>query len=326
MCSFRSQCGKATVESLIKAGAFDSLGSVRAQLIQALDQAYKAGQSAAADRRRGQPSLFGMLEEDEDESAKQQEFARQMPPSLQNIPEWPEKEKAAYEKEVLGFYLTAHPLKEHVPLFRAFRTHTTAEAALLGDRVEVVIGGMIGGIKLASTRNPRPGQPSTYANFTLEDDEGTLRSIIWPQQYAQFAVLVKPESVVFAVGRIDKSRSKEEGDGNVNLIVDELLTLEEAQTRFLRGIVVTLDEATHGETGLRNLYEIVRGSPGDVELHLRIRLRNGSVAMLSCDRKVQWSDDLRERLARMLGPGAISVTVKKRAPRQGNERRHARHN
>ncbi|HBT77708.1 MAG TPA: DNA polymerase III subunit alpha [Planctomycetaceae bacterium] len=314
---------RAVTESLIKAGAADSFGVPRARLIQALDAAYKAASAIAEDRRRGQGSLFGAFDDGEDDAGAANVVA-QLPESLRGIPEWSDQEKAANEKEVLGFYLTINPMNEYAPIFRMYRTHSAAESQKLPDRAEVVVGGVIGDVKPAVTRNPKPGQPSQYANLTLEDEDGAIRSIIWPQQYVKYGALVRADSVVFAIGRIDRSRSREEGDGNVNLIIDELLTLEDAQRRFLTGIMVTLDETEHGESGLRSLYEIVRGRPGPVELQLRIRLRDGRVVVMNCNRKVTLDDTLHRQIEQLLGRHAIAVTTKKHAPRRQEERRFSR--
>lgn len=312
---------RAATESLIKAGAMDCFGIPRSRVLQALDFAYKAASSIAEDKRKGQQSLFGMFDDDPQSDAPT--TTNQLPPSLQNIPEWPDKEKAAYEKEVLGCYFSINPMSEYAPTFQMYRSHSTEEAQRLADKADVVLAGVIGEIKLATTRNPKPGQPSRYANFTLEDETGTLRSILWPQQYAKYEELVKPDSVVFATGRIDKSRSEEEGDGNTNLIVDEMHTLEEAQRKFLKGIMLAFDETQHGEAGLRDLYEILRGSPGNVEIQLRIRLRDGRVAIMNCERKVDLDETLHRRIIRLLGAGSITVS-KKNAPRRREESRYGR--
>ena len=109
-----------------------------------------------------------------------------MPPRLPDLPEWDEKEKLAKEKEVLGFYLTSHPLTEHLSTLAAYRSHTTADAAALEHRTEVMLGGMLSAIMLAHTKRPEPGRPSRYAMFDLEDTDGTIRCICWPEQFVQY--------------------------------------------------------------------------------------------------------------------------------------------
>src|SRR5690606_9473652 len=98
-----TQCGKGPIETLIKAGAFDWTGARRSQLMAVVEKAIQSGAAALADRKAGQKSLFGAIEEDS--GSKQ-------PVKLPDIPEWEEREKLMNEKEVLGYYLSSHPLKQ----------------------------------------------------------------------------------------------------------------------------------------------------------------------------------------------------------------------
>ena len=161
-----STVNRTAVESLIKAGAFDCFGARRAQLFAAIDRAMQAGAAAATDRRSGQMGLFGGDDDDRPDAAST---------NLPDVPAWNERERLAKEKEVLGFYLTSHPLAEHQKTLAAYCSHTTVEAAELSHRTEVMLGGILSAIKLAHTKNPKPGSPSRYAMFDLEDTEGIMR-------------------------------------------------------------------------------------------------------------------------------------------------------
>ena len=143
-----STVNRSAIEVLIKAGAFDLLGAKRAQLAAAVDRALQAGASAAADRRSGQMGLFDSDEDDEPE---------QVVANLPEVPEWEERDKLNKEKEVLGFYLSSHPLAEHETMLRTYCSHTSTQATELSHRTEVMLGGMLAAIKLAHTKNPKPG-------------------------------------------------------------------------------------------------------------------------------------------------------------------------
>ena len=112
---------------------------------------------------------------------------------LPDVPEWEQNDRLAKEKEVLGFYLSSHPLAEHAKTLQAYCSHTTVEAAALKHRTEVMLGGMIASIKHSHTKNPKPGSPSRYAMFDLEDTAGIMRCICWPEQFAQFGELIQPD-------------------------------------------------------------------------------------------------------------------------------------
>jgi DNA polymerase-3 subunit alpha len=310
-------CGRSTLETLVKAGAFDSLGAHRAQLFHAIERAVRAGQTAAADRRSGQRGLFDELEDEADESLED------VSAGLPDVAPWEEKEMLAYEKEVLGFYLSSHPLAEYIDVLKTFCSHTTEEALRLPDRTQVTLGGMISGIKLSATKNPKPDRPSRFAMFDLEDQDNAIRCIIWPDQYALQSDRVAPEAVVIALGRIDKSRSQ--SDNDANLVVDELMTLEEAEKRLTRGAAITIRESD-GEVAIDQLYEILRGYPGRGELELRLLMDNRLRARMKCPKiRIDINPELRRRVTELLGEKSFQLLP---APRKrmlsGNGRQRKR--
>ena len=302
---------KATIETLIKAGAFDSFGARRSQLAAIVERAVQAGQSLAADKRSGQKSLFGGFGDDEP--------AAKSAVSLPDLPEWPERERAQKEKEVLGFYLTSHPLDEHKRTLATYASHTTADIAGVKERDEVILGGMLSAIKYSNTKNPQPGKPSRYAMFDLEDVEGTIRCILWPEQFAEMGHLVTPDNILVVRGVIDRRGGEE-----ANLIVNELIELDQLDSRYTTGIVVRVHEDRHGPAALDNLREVVRSYPGSSELQLLLMLENGSRVYLKSHRtRLAVTRELRDRLDDLLGPGNVQLitTPPKPTANQGNGRR-----
>ncbi len=287
--------GRTAIESLIKAGAFDALGARRAQWFAVIDRATQSGAAVAADRRAGQRGLF-----DDDEEEEQSPAAVSLP----ELPEWEERDRLTKEKEVLGFYLSSHPLAEHAKTLSEFCTHTTAEAAQLKHRSEVLLGGMLAAIKLSHTKNPQPGKPSKYAMFDLEDMEGIMRCILWPEQYAQFAHLIEADAIRGVLGAIDKRPGSDEA----NLIVNELIPIEELASRHTRGIRVRLVEQAHGLAGVEQLYEILRGYPGTCELDLRIQLADGALVACECKTfRVEVNKEMRRRVEELVGADNVRL-------------------
>jgi DNA polymerase-3 subunit alpha len=189
-------CGRAAIETLIKAGAFDVLGAKRSQLMAAIDRAMQSGAAVLADRKSGQRGLF---DGDGDDSATT------ISSVLPNLPEFPEKEKLVMEKEVLGFYLTSHPLSQHEATLRTFCSHTSKQLPSLEARSEVLVGGLLAAIKFSHTKNARPGSTFTkYAMWDLEDLDGVVRCIMWPEQFAEFGELVKSDSILAVRAAIDR--------------------------------------------------------------------------------------------------------------------------
>ena len=301
-----SACNRSALETLIKAGAFDASKGKRSQWMAVLDRALQSGASAMADRKSGQKSLFEAVEDDSPEETLQ---------TLPDIPEWDEREKLLAEKEVLGFYLSSHPLKQHEQTLQPHCTHTTTELANLSDRAEVTLGGMVSAIKLAHTRNPRPGQPSKYANFDLEDIAGNIRCIMWPEQFAQFGAALTPEAIIVARGAIDRRG----GGDEANLIINELVPLDQLDARFTGNVVIRLDEQQHNDRCLEQLREILRGYPGRCELNLSLTLLDGSrVHLKSQKMQVEVNSELKTRLKDLLGDGCLQLQPKaSRPPRNG---------
>ena len=284
-----SVVGRAAVESLIKAGAFDGLGGRRSQWFMAVERAFQSGASAAVDRRSGQKGLFADLEDDASAASS---F------TLPDVPEWDERQRLANEKEVLGFYLSSHPLAEHAKTLNAYCSHTTVEAATLKNRAEVVLGGILSSIKFSNTKNSRPGNPTRYAMFDLEDMAGTMRCILWPDQFAQFEAKVQSDAVRIVLGVIDKRP----GSDDANLIVNELLDLDEARGRFTRGVRLRILESQHGQRGLEQLHEILRGYPGPCALELQLCLADGRRVPCKCEKlRVALNPEMRTRVEELLG-------------------------
>jgi DNA polymerase-3 subunit alpha len=318
-------CNRATIESLIKAGAFDSTGARRAQLLSVLDRAMQTGAALLSDRKSGQKGLFDDMDDVAAGLVPAETHSR-----LPDLPEWDEKDKLAAEKEVLGFYLTSHPLAEHAETLATYCSHNTASLAELPGRTEVVLGGMIGAIKHSQTKNPRAGETNTrYAMFDLEDMEGMIRCILWPSDFVNYGQMVADGAIVALRGTIDRRPGSDEA----NLIVNEILPLAELPQRFTRGIRIRLVEQADAQTPLSrrerqgegsidapdletsistrildSLHEILRGYPGACEVELAMVLADGAKLLLKCNApRVQLCPELRTRLDDLLGPGNVKL-------------------
>ena len=306
-------CNRATIETLIKAGAFDSTGARRAQLMAVVEKAIQAGAAAHADRRSGQMNLFG------EEPAEAAGSPATHP--LPEVEEFQEKAKLMMEKEVLGMYLTAHPLEEFQAVLSSFCSHETPQLKDVKDRQEVIVGGMISSIKLANTKNPKPGAPSKYANFDLEDAQGIVRCICWPDGYEKLGHLIQPESVVIMRATVDKRG----GSDDVNLLANEIIPIAEAETRFTAGLRIHLDQERHAEELLAGLHEVLRGYPGSMEVLVALRLTSGDTVQLKSKRhKVEITPELRSRLDDLLGSDSHRLMISPPKPRAATAGRRGR--
>jgi len=297
---------RGTVESLIKAGAFDGLGARRSQMMSVLDKAIKRGQTIASDRIRGQKSLFELLDGPEN-NTPQEETKIVLP----DVKEWGTREKAAYEKEVLGFYLTTHPLLEYRDKFQTYTTHTIEAALSLPAKTEVVLGGSISAIKIGTGKNQKKNQPNQYAMFDFEDVSGMIRTIAWSNVYSVCSKKITADSIVFIKGKIDRSRD------TPNLIADEIIGYEEADKKLASGLRITIQEQLAEVSDIKILYDILKtyrsNASNGMTLELGLRFHDGLYARMKCpDFYVTLTDELRTRVTERFGESAISLIPVKR--------------
>jgi DNA polymerase-3 subunit alpha len=298
-------CHRATLEALIKSGACDSFGSPRALLMQSLETALRSAQTKAGDLSKGQKSLLANMDDDDDNSSTNETYKNAGLPIIQ---EWSDKEKGVYEREMLGFYISSHPLKEFEECLEQLRTHTCFEAASGKHDERVIVAGMLNDIKINESRG-RSGSSNRFAMFTLEDAFGAVRSLMWSDVYniVEPMNLINPDSIVFVVGRIDRSRSQSENDAN--LIVSEMYSIEQGMEALSAGIRFTFDEKQHKPDIIKQLYEVLRNNLGEKRIEFLVRLASGAVAVMkpAGNMRIAINSILRKKLIDLLGYDAVNL-------------------
>ncbi len=199
------------VECLIKAGAFDSLQSTRAGLLAALDQAMDSGQRQQRDREEGQVSLFDVLGGGDAKPAATPAAA------AARVPEWPQEEMLAYEREVLGFYLSGHPLEQHREMARRIGALSAADLAARSTGARVLLLGQVSAFSESTTKS---GNRMAFA--TLELVDGSIPLTIFPEPYRSCAGALRHKGPVIVRGRADDS------DKGRVVLAEEIKPLEEA--------------------------------------------------------------------------------------------------
>lgn len=295
-----SVVNKTAVENLAKAGALDSLGGHRGSLLAGIERAMAAGASQLADRKSGQKSLFDA--DDEPAAAPGAPVA-----GLPDVPPLSDLEMRSNEKEVLGYYVHSHPLAEHRDLLDTICTHASNGLGRVKAKGDVVIGGLVAALKLSNTKQARPGSTHTrYAMFDLEDMDGLVRTICWPEDYARLGEHIRADAVIVVAGSIDRRAGSEE----TNLVVNQIVPIAAVGGLPARSVTVKLTEGRHDEATLDRLAEIVRRHPGKVPLRLVIELSDGSRVLMEADReRVAWSAGLRDAIGALLGPGTMRVAL-----------------
>jgi DNA polymerase-3 subunit alpha len=304
-----SVVNKTAIESLCKAGGLDALGGHRGQLLAAIEKAMASGASQLADKKSGQKNLFDAFDEPAAAAAEP------VPVGLPDVPELSDLEMRSGEKEVLGYYVHSHPLAEHQALLEAICTHGTAQLGSVPAKGDVLIGGLVAALKLSNTKQPRPGSTHTrYGMFDLEDMEGLVRSICWPEDFARVGEFVQADAVLLVAGSIDRRAGSEE----TNLIVNEAVPIAEAWRLPARAVTVKIVEGRHDAATLDRLAALAEAHPGKVPLRMVLDLDmpegndglEGMRVMMEADRhSVTWSPGLLAGLVELLGPGSVRAAV-----------------
>ena len=248
---------RATVEALVKCGAFDSLGASRAAMVAALDQATAIGQESAADRRRGQLNFFGQAGPAADQAP---------PPRFPSVEPWSEAQLLAAEKETLGFYITSHPLTRFARELRSLSAPEGVEIARLDDYaagVPVTLGCMIAQVRRTITKAGRSaGKP--MAMLTIEDLTGKCDAVAFAEAYEQYGPLLAEEAMVFLRGGVDRRRER------VSLIVNEIIPLDRAIAEMTGLVTLRLSAGAADADGLRRLHDVLVRHRGNCPLHLEL--------------------------------------------------------
>jgi DNA polymerase-3 subunit alpha len=206
---------KRVVESLIKSGAMDQLGR-RAQLMAVIDSAMEHAQKAHKDAALGQHGLFGVFQQEEAPHAEK---------PLPNIPDWDEHQRLGFEKEILGFFITGHPLekyREKLLDFNALSTTAVAELKSSTGRDEVLVGGILKNIRVAKSK-----KGDLYAQGQLEDMNGSIDVLCFADAYRRLADKLKLAVPVLAKGGV-----RVEDGANSKLMIGDITPLEEAQPKL----------------------------------------------------------------------------------------------
>ncbi|SFK87563.1 DNA polymerase III catalytic subunit, DnaE type [Lachnospiraceae bacterium KH1T2] len=252
-----TEVNKRTVEALIKAGAMDSLGGTRKQYM----SVFNVLMDTAADDRKnniaGQMSIFDMM----GSKAAQESKIEKLP----NVGEFPDDVKLAFEKEMLGVYVTGHPLREYEKLWRKYITADAGQFALdpetnvigLKERSSQTIGGLISDINIRHTK-----KGDTMAILMLEDLIGTVEVVVWPDKYAAYAPYLTPDRKVFITGTV---KADDEKDGQ--LIANKVMTFEEMPRKLY---IQFASRAEYDEKEQR-LMDILRPSEGNDTVIIYLR-------------------------------------------------------
>jgi DNA polymerase-3 subunit alpha len=283
---------KRMLEGLIKAGAFDSTGAKRAQLMAVLDQAVEEGAAAQRERDLGQTSIFG-------EELNGHTSAAALPtPSLPSLAEWDQAQRLKYERELTGFYISAHPLTRYEAMLSALSTATTTGLKDCEDGSEVKLCGIIASVKSMLTKK---GDRMAY--LTVEDLQGTTEVIVFPDLFRTAGELIAPERVVRITGTIDR------GDKGTKIRGSKIEPLADVQTQSIKRIRIRLTDRPEVREQLPRLLDVFRRHPGSTTISMAFRTDDTLEAETAPlpNLTVCPSDHFVSDVEEVLGKGALSL-------------------
>ncbi len=283
---------KRVIESLIKSGAFDSLGARRSQLFAILDQAMEHAQAAQRDKESGQLSLFSVM------PSEVKEKSTVIP--LPDIPEWPEQEKLAAEKETVGFYITGHPLDDYRRELNALCRTEISELGGLDDNIPVRIGGLFSSYK---EHKSKKGERMAFA--VLEDTMGRVEVLIFPTAFARSSHLLDAGRPVIVQGKLQK-----EEEQGVKIIADEILNLDEARLKYTSVAQIMLKTNLVNTGKLEELKKVLQQNHGPCPLLFTLHFPGrGEADIESTELTVNPSLKFSEMVGKVLGYEAGSFQM-----------------
>jgi len=234
---------KRVIESLIKAGALDSLGARRSQMMAAVDRAMELGAKRQREAASGQAGLL----------LGGEEAAPIVSIPLPDIPEWSEAERLAGEKEVLGFFVTGHPLEKYADLIASLARTDSTSVESLENEAPVTLAGILVGLKVRPSK-----KGDLWAAAQLEDMRGSVDLLVFPQAYQQLQGVLKPDAALLIKGRV-----RIEENARPKVVVSEARRLESISNGAKPELLIRVNLAAGAGNALEEIEKLLAASPGE---------------------------------------------------------------
>jgi DNA polymerase III subunit alpha len=283
---------KRVLESLIKSGAMDALGR-RAPLMAVLDKAIEQAQKTQRDTESGQHGLFGVFQHEEVHSTNHK---------LPDIPDWDEHQRLANEKEILGFFITGHPLEKYSEKLEDFRALSTEEIAAMksstGKDENIVTAGIITAVRVLKSK-----RGDFYAQGTVEDMAGSVDMLVFPEAYRKLQDKVKLDVPVLIRGGV----RIEEG-ANPKLTVNDIVPLEDVKVPLPRSLRIRIPLETASESTVDALHNLCSERKGEAKVLFDVE-RQGDfmVVMEAGGYNVLPDRNFIARVEELCGRGAVRI-------------------
>ncbi len=287
------QVNRKVIESLVKCGAFDSLDGKRSQLFASIDHAIDRATEVQQDALSGQFSLFDSGDDEEDFMGG--------PVELPDVQEWEPSQMLMYEKELLGFYVTGHPLDSYRRVFDLFPFDSIARLKKSSTSKSVNIAGIIPKLKFTLTKRNN----EKMAIGEIEDYHDSMEMVVFPKACAECIEHLAVDALVFIHGKLEVN------DKSPKIIVEELIPLKDLMAKKTTGLQLQISADTVNEQWLDSLKSIISRQPGKCGVYLKVHFPdNYALAMQTGnDFSILPSEFLINQLESLVEPAAITLKL-----------------
>ena len=288
-------CNKRTIESLIKAGAFDDLGHTRRSLSLIHEAAVDAAVAVKRKEAAGQFDLFGSLGMDD-------ALGDELTVTIPDVPEWDRREKLNFERDMLGLYVSDHPLRGLERALSDAASHSVhdiiGEDSHVRDGETVTVAGMLTGV----SRRIAKSSGNQYASVELEDPSGaTITVMFFSRAYETMGAALADDLICSIRGRVQRR-----DDGSVNMSAQELQILEISDDGRAAPITIVVPEYLVTEANLKELKETLRDHKGTADVRMLIRTRDKEqLVLLDASVRVEPNPSLFGEIKTIFGPSCI---------------------
>jgi DNA polymerase-3 subunit alpha len=281
---------KKTIEGLIQAGAFDTLHDDRARLFAGVEKAIQFGQASQGNAALGQDNLFGGTKETKSESY----------PALPEAHAWHGSETLTKEREVLGFYISGHPLRKYQREVEAFSTAMLGDGEKVRDGTTVRVCGVV-----VAVRKKVDKKGNTMAFLTLQDFSNKGECIVFSDAFKKCAHLLTDEACVLVMGKAEQN-----GD-TLRIFVNEVVPLDQARQRFMKGVGLTIDTKNVGPDAILDLKKLMEKYKGRFPCVVNVISTNGGsgAGRFSMPLQVDPSDQFFAAAEKLFGPRSTRILV-----------------
>jgi len=279
---------KRVIESLVKAGAFDSIETDRSLLYANIDRAMDWGQRKQREREIGQGGLFGMIT-----------VVGNRNNGLDPADPWPEGLKLKHEKETLGFYITGHPLRKYTNEVKTYGNATTGVLSEKPSGFDVSIGGLVSAIRLMRTK-----KGDAMCVILLEDWEGIVEVLVFPEIYSKVQRLLEVDAPVFVRGKLDNDESSSK------ILATDLLPMERVKEVLSRIVTIRIDGSIAPPDLAERLQPIIDEKRGSAEVIFELKFPGRFTALVRPNPYVKISPDREfvESVERICGRNTVQLS------------------